>query len=1055
MRSTFDGAKCLQSAALFFLLILLAGSVESRAQTATILGVIRDASGAVVPQASLTARNTATGQTRTTVSGADGSYRFNALPVGSYEVQVEQAGFQSGVRSGLTLTVGREAIVDFSLQVGSVEQRVEVTGEAPLVNTTTAILGEVVDEQKVSELPLNGRNYADLALLQPGVQKSRVRVPGGGIGGTGYSSNGAPLTSNQTLLDGARANSMVGGSTATSATGNTLGIEGIQEFKVVTNALSAEYGMAMGSQMVIVSKGGTNNFHGSLFEYHRNDNLDARNFFDRKTDLNPKRIPPFVRNNFGGSIGGPIVQDKTFFHTTLEMVRERLSRSRIADVLPKECKVDGGCVPRIHPVTRNWLDLWPDPNIPGDQYADNPTRTINQQYGQVRVDHMFSGNDSMFGRYTIDDSDQTEPRNLPGVSRGYNTRAQFLTFSESHIFSPTVINQANFSYSRSPIAIFDLYINQKYGQPGPEVSLIPGEPIGVINVGDLTEWNPSGSNPSGYQQQIFSFSDDVFYTAGTHSLKVGALINKFKQFMQVNNETKGTLVFADPTDFLNGVPESFLSATPGANFNRDMRFTSFGFYVQDDWRLRPGFTLNLGLRYEFTNQPTEADGLNGNLRSIHDAVGTLGNIFENPTKKNFSPRIGFAWDVTGNAMTALRGGFGILYDLGNLGQAIRTGSINPPFASLSTLESDDFPAQFVLPIPIPAGLEGRSLEILDYDLKQPRVYQWNLTIERQLPFDMALSTGYVGTRGVRLYQMREFNPRTPEIRNGQRYWETSFPRASRAVDAVGDPRWEDVTGVTAGGGSWYHGLQLGLSKRLTRGLQFQNSYTWSHVLDDLQGQTASDYNRTGSDYGSDPGNMRYDWGPAAFDYTHNFASNAIYHLPDFASSGAAAKLLNGWWTSGILTLNSGFPVTAVINRQWSNTGIRGSEARMDRPNLNPNFTGEIVQGGREQYYDPAAFVLQPQGTKGNSQRGQFRGPGFATLDFSVVKDTALGFLGESGRLEVRPEVFNLLNRVNFEWPERRVFTGRREGEAPTSNAGVINNTLGTARQVQLALKIVF
>jgi hypothetical protein len=1045
----------LRDAAVFFLLIFLAGATQGVAQNATILGTVRDASGAVVPQATLTARNVETGQTRTTVSGADGAYRFSALPVGNYEVTVEQSGFQSAVRSGLTLTVGREALVNFSLQVGAVEQRVEVTAEAPLVNTTTAILGEVVDEQKVSELPLNGRNYADLALLQPGVQKSRVRVPGGGIGGTGYSSNGAPLSSNQTLLDGARANSMVGGSTATSATGNTLGIEGIQEFKVVTNALSAEYGMAMGSQMVIVSKGGTNNFHGSLFEYHRNDNLDARNFFDRRTDLTPGRLPPFVRNNFGGSIGGPIVQDKTFFHTNLEMVRERKSTSRVADVLPSKCKVDGGCVPRIHPVTRNWLDLWPDPNIPGDQYADNPTRTIDQQYGQVRIDHTFSGNDSMFGRYTVDDSDQTEPRNLPGVSRGYTTRAQFLTIAESHIVSPTVINQFNFSYSRSPIALFDIYVNQKYGQPGPEVSLIPGQPIGVINVGDLTEWNPSGSNPSGYRQKLYSFSDDVYYTAGAHSLKFGALINKFEQFMEVNNETKGTLVFPDVETFLLGQPENFLSATPGAQFNRDMRFTSFGFYVQDDWRMRPGFTLNLGLRYEFTNQPTEANGLNGNLRSIHDAAGTLGRIFVNNTKKNFSPRVGFAWDVTGNATTAVRGGFGILYDLGNLGQAIRTGSINPPFASLSTLESDDFPAQFVIPIPIPAGLEGKSLEILDYNLKQPRVYQWNLTVERQMPFDTALSVGYVGTRGVRLHQMRELNPRTPEIRNGQRYWEADFPRASLVVDDQGNPRWEDITGVTAGGGSWYNGLQVGFSKRLSNGLQFQNSYTWSHVLDDIQGQTASDYNRTGSDYGADPGNNRYDWGPSAFDYTHNFASNAIYHLPDFASSGMSGKLLNGWWVSGILTLNSGFPVTVVINRQWANTGIRGAEARIDRPNMNPNFTGEIVKGGREQYYDPAAFQLQPQGTKGNSQRGQLRGPGFATVDFSVVKDTALGFLGEAGRLEFRAEFFNLLNRVNFEWPERRVFTGRAQNEAPTSNAGVINNTLGTSRQVQLALKVVF
>ena len=1050
MSRTLDGTRRWRNAAIFFLLIFLVGAAEGMAQSATILGVVRDASGAVVPQAALTARNTETGQARTTISGSDGSYRFSALPVGIYEVQVEQAGFQSAVRSGLTLTVGQEAVVNFSLQVGAVEQRVEVTAEAPLVNTTSGSLGGLVDEQKVSELPLNGRNYADLALLQPGVQKSRIRVSGGGIDGVGYSSNGAPIASNQTLLDGARTNSMVGSSTATSASGNTLGIEGIQEFRVVTNALSAEYGMSMGSQMVIVSKGGTNTFHGSLFEYHRNDNLDARNFFDfgADSDLDPKRIPPFVRNNFGGSIGGPIVQDQTFFHVNFEGLRERKSESRVVDVLPAECKVDGGCVEQIDPAIRNYLDLWPDPNLPNDQFADNPTQPINQQYGQVRIDHTFSESDTMFGRYTIDDTDLDKPRNLPGVKRGFTTRAQYLTLSESHVFSPTVINQAKFSYSRSLINLFDIYGIERYGDPASGISLVAGQALGVINVGGIEEFNPSGSNPSGYHQRLYSISDDVYYTAGAHSLKFGFLINKFEQLMLVNTDAKGELEFADVELFLLGQPDAFVSSTPGSIFNRDMRFTTFGFYLQDDVRVRPGLTLNLGLRYEFSNQPNEVSGANGNLRDINDLEGTLGIPFRNSSKRNFSPRFGFAWDVTGDSMTAVRGGIGILYDLANLGQAFRSGSLNPPFASLTALDSDQIVRPLTLPLVIPAEFTGKSIEVVDFNLKQPRVYQWNLTVERQLPFDMALSVGYVGSRGVRLIQPREANQKVPEIVNGQRFWSDDAVRGSSA--------WEDIVMTTAGGGSWYNALQVGFSKRLSRGLQFQTSYTWSHALDDIQGQTASDFNRTGSDLGADPGNMRYDWGPAAFDYTHNFTQNAIYHLPNFTNSGGIGRLLNGWWTSGILTLNTGFPVTAVINRQWARTGIRGSEARIDRPNIAPGRdASNIVQGGRDQYYDPTAFVLQPQGTKGNSQRGNFRGPGFATVDFSLGKDTALGLLGDTGRLEFRAEFFNLLNRVNFEWPERRVFTGRRQDEERRGNAGVINGTLSDSRQIQLALRLVF
>ena len=313
---------------------------------------------------------------------------------------------------------------------------------------------------------------------------------------------------------------------------------------------------------------------------------------------------------------------------------------------------------------------------------------------------------------------------------------------------------------------------------------------------------------------------------------------------------------------------------------------------------------------------------------------------------------------------------------------------------------------------------------------------------------MALSVGYVGTRGVRLLQPREANPRVPQIVGGQRFWPANAPRVS--------PFWDDVIMMTAGGGSWYNALQVGFSKRLSRGLQFQNSYTWSHAMDDVQGQFQSEFSRTSGDLGADPGNMRYDWNPAAFDYRHNFVSNAIYHLPNFVSSGGMGALLNGWWMSGILTLNSGFPVTVVINRQWARSGIRGSEARIDRPNLKPGRDYDsIVQGGRDQYFDPTAFELQPEGFKGNTQRGGIRGPGFATLDFSVVKDTPLGILGEAGKLEFRAEFFNLLNRANFEWPERRVFAGRRQNEAPQPNAGVINGTLGTSRQIQLALRLTF
>ena len=365
--------------------------------TATILGVVKDSSGAVVPGSTLTARNVETGQTRTAVSAGDGSYRFSALPVGSYEVRVEQSGFQSAVRSGLTLTVGQEAVINFTLEVGAVTQTIAVTAEAPLVNTTSGSLGGLVDERKVADLPLNGRNFIDLTMLQTGVQPmSGPRQQLVRYGGW-FSSSGAPLVSNNYLLDGAPLTGIYGGSPA-SASGYTLGVEGIREYRVVTNSFSAEYGLAMGSQMVIVTKGGTNTFHGSLFEYLRNSALDARNFFDYQTAAARRRLPAFTRNNFGGSLGGPIVRDRTFFHLAYEGLRERLGLSPILNAIGAGCRGPAGATitreacPQlgtvssvtISPVTAAFLPHFALPNLGSNQYSFPYSQPTNDNWGQGR-----------------------------------------------------------------------------------------------------------------------------------------------------------------------------------------------------------------------------------------------------------------------------------------------------------------------------------------------------------------------------------------------------------------------------------------------------------------------------------------------------------------------------------------------------------------------------------------------------------------------------------------------------------------------------------------------
>ncbi|MBI2818574.1 MAG: TonB-dependent receptor [Acidobacteria bacterium] len=1041
-------------------LIFVAGisAVLAQLPTATILGVVRDSSGAVVPGATVTASNTQTGQVRTAVSGGNGSYRLAALPVGNYEVRVSTAGFQTQVRSGITLTVSQEAVVNFNLEVGAVEQTVEVTAEAPLVNTTSGSLGGLVDEQSVADLPLNGRNFIDLTLLQTGVQQHKNINYVAGMAGTWFSSNGAPLRSNNMMLDGASMQNGYGGSSA-SVSGATLGVEGIREYRVVTNSFTAEYGMTMGSQMVIVSKGGTNQFHGTAFEYLRNNALDARNFFDLKTETNPERLPPFKRNNFGGSIGGPIIHDKTFFHTTYEGVRERLGITTVGNAMPLGCRVEGQLcnlgttsftTPAIASVTQPLLPIFPEPNLAPATATGLPrytfpfTQPTREDYGQVRVDHNFSQDDTLFGRFTIQDSEQTKTLSNPNfVTNGLYLGA-YSTLSESHIFSPTVLNTARYSYSRTNIV---------FRSPskfiGPQFSMVPGLEIGSVTPGSgVGGFGPDGPSPIDIVQNIFTWSDDLYWTRGAHSLKFGTLINRYQSYLQISTFNQGTISFSNLIDFLQGVkPSSYAATSPDASIlDRTYHYTTLGFYVQDDWQVMPRFTLNLGLRYEFITTPSEVRGRGAAIRDIQrDADTTLGpHPFENPSYKNFSPRFGFAWDMQGNGMTALRGGFGLLYDVGNLNSALIVGTTaTPPFSARSTARpKPGAPLVFTLPFVFTDADKGKSARTVDYLIQQPHMLQYNLTIERQLPWGMGATMAYGGSRGINIVATVEGNPTLATVQSdGRLFWDGSLKRTN--------PNWGNTEFKTASMNSWYNSFQFGLSKRMSNGLQFQSSYTWAKSIDETQSQLGAENNASGSTNAWST-RRSIDKALSSFDLVHNWRFNTIYRLPSFVSSGgAAAKLLNGWWMSGILSIQGGYPFSPSISGDRARKG--GGD---DRPDiLSGRNNDNIVKGGPEQYFDPAAFALQTQGHLGNSGRNILRAPGFANLDFSLVKDTSLGFLGEAGKLEFRSEFFNILNRVNFTTPSRNIFSGTNP--TPLSSAGQISDTIGTSRQIQLALKLIF
>ena len=1025
--------------------------------TATISGVVKDPSGAVVPDVTVTVTSTETGMSRTATTASNGSYRFPALPVGNYELRAEHPGFRAQVQSGLRVTVAEEAVLNFTLEIGAVTETVSVTAEAPLVNTTSGSLSSLVSEQRVADLPLDGRNFNDLTMLQIGVAQNRTADTSGGLQGTMFSSNGAPIRSNLFMIDGTIMNDLMGSGGA-STNENSLGIEGIREFRVVTNSFSAEYGISMGSQITLATKSGTNHLHGSVFEYLRNSALDARNW----TDIPTK--PSFRRNNFGAAGGGPLRPDRTFFYLVYEGLRQTRNETQAGAVPTLQARQDGGLVPRIAEPVKPYLALFPLPNGPdlgqGLGRFFNPVANIQgENFGQGRVDHSFSASDSLFGRYTIDDAFEVRPGVIPPFRSDLKSKNQWLTVSENHVFTPALLNTFRASFSRTHSLSIPTGVND------PALSFSPGQIVGELGISGLADTRVPGTVPLDNNQRIISFSDDVFYTRGRHALKFGTLINLYRQFLLVGTNIRGAWRFANLASFLEGRATQFQVMTPGSRYDRTYDFSTLGFYVQDDLRVTPTFTLNVGLRYEFTTQFEEIRGNGAALRDIQrDPAVTLGIPFLNPSRRNLGPRFGFAWDIQGDGKTALRGGFGLLYDIGTFGSALLVGTTGtPPLSSQAVLPSPTFRP---LP-PIPPEAAGRALRTVDYNMQQPHLLSYNLTLERQLPFAMGLTVAYAGSRGLNIMRTREGNPRVPEVLpDGRKFWTGREPRVN--------PNWADIEWKTADGNSWYNSLQVGLLKRLTRNLQFQSSYTWSHALDESQGQLSVEdgpvAGGAGSNYGEDAADRSHDKGSASFDLRHIWRVNAIYRFP-WAASGAWGKLANGWWVSSIFTWNSGFPFLPTLGSQRSRSGYRGVNAGANRPDLVPGVKHEDITRGRsrgclgfpagtplgtpERFFDPCAFSIPPLGFLGTAGRYSVYGPNFSNLTFSLVKDTKLPFLGESGTLQFRAETFNVLNHPSFGPPQRTVFAALADVEPPLSNVGNITSTLSKSREIQFAVKILF
>jgi hypothetical protein len=1047
------------------LLVLSAPWAAAQQATATLAGTISDETGAVLPGVDITLRNVETNATRSVITDDTGEYRVGDVAPGEYELRAQLPGFQTAVHSGILLNVGRYASLNVTLSIGSVSEEVIVTGDAPLVDTLTSSVRELVDDRKIRDLPLNGRSFDQLALLQAGVVAHRgISNPNASAStasGARFSVGGARPTANSFVLDGTNINDSQG-ATPGSASGVNLGVEAIREFEILTNSFDATFGRSAGAIINVVTKSGTNQLHGSVFYFHRNDNLDARNFFDRGAATRADSKPEFKRNQFGFSLGGPVVEDKVFLFGNYEGLRDRLGLSNLAFVPSADGRLGIGAGPGGSDITPlptvvPYLNLYPLPNgaVFADgtgEYFSGPNQPANEDYFVIRYDHQLSDSDSFFVRYTFQDGELIIPDKIELFPELIDTRRQYVTIEEKHIFSPSLLNTLRVGFNRS---VRNQDNDLTSAGVDPALHLIPGgERFGLFNFSTQVVGGPASIQNLGtggfgnLTWNSFQYADDVSYSSGRNSIRVGVNIERGQ-----NNGANAAFAgarysfntFADLLQANARTFQSYPSPVPGTdtgNFWRGMRSTIISLYVQDDFRWSPNLTLNLGLRYESMTTPSEVNGFQAQITN-HDTDSTI-NVgapyFEHPGHV-FGPRVGLAWDIFGTGKTSLRIGYGRFNDM-LLGNYWVNAVVNmPPLNAIGTKVRPD-PATF--PNYFPLNTVFNSALRSEPNVSLPTRQQWNVTLQQELLPDTMVGIAYVGAAGRHEVRNSEANTALPTaIVNGLKCWGPDLcpMRAGRRNSAFGS-----LLTTTTDGNSSYHSLQLNVRRRFSQGLQLQSNYTWGHGIDDGSQQWGTE-SSTNPQNVTDLRDRKFDRGATVFDIRHNFSFNASYELPFGRDlSGAAKVLAAGWQINSIVSLSSGIPLTAVTSfNRANNIEIR----QPDRPNLRAGANNNPVIGDPNNWFDPSVFELPPQGVFGNLGRTTMRGAGFAQWDFGLFKNFDLS---EEVGMQFRAEFFNILNRANYGEPQNGIFNtdGSFRG-----NVGRITRTVSTSRQVQLALKIVF